>query len=162
MEKPPSFAQINDLGVGDALEDWRWLVGKKAQVRLLTAMGDLFIVKTAGWFGKEEVCLLDTCAGQQQTVSPDWDSFRRRMASPDAEVSGWLKFHLLCDLYAAGSALSEGECFSPKILPVLGGKIEPSNFAPTKWRVHMAVSGQIHRQVKDLPPGTRITGITVT
>jgi hypothetical protein len=162
MSKPPSFAQISDLGIGDGLEDWRWLVGKKAQVRLLTAMGDLFIVKPAGWFGKEDVCLLDTCSGQQRSVSSDWDSFKRRMAAPDAEVSDWLKFGLLCDLYATGSMLSEGECFAPKIPPILGGKIEPSNFAPTKWRVHVTISGQIYRQVKDLPPGTRITRITVT
>ena len=43
-----TFAPINDLGEGDALKSWRFLVGANAQVRLLTSMGDVFLLKPHG------------------------------------------------------------------------------------------------------------------
>jgi hypothetical protein len=39
--------------------------------------------------------------------------------------------------------------------------MEPDNFECTSWRVHLMPLGQIHEQVKDLPPGTPITGIDI-
>ena len=161
MSDPMPFAPVDDLGVGDALEDWRWLVGSKAQVRLVTAMGDLFVLKPVGFFGKQEVWLVDTYAGVQHLVAPDWATFKQRIASPDLEVSEWLKFDLLCEIQAAGSVLSRGECYSPTIPPVIGGKFECANFTATPWRAHIGASGQIHHQVKDLAPGTSINGIDV-
>jgi hypothetical protein len=155
------FAPVRDLGDGDALESWRWLVGAKAQVRLLTAMGDLFLLKPTGWFQKQKVYLLDTYSGQTRPIESDWASFKKRMAQPDTEVSEWVKYDILCDLHAAALTLSPGECFSPKIPMILGGAFEPDNFSATDWRVHISISGQIHQQVKDLPAGTPISGIHI-
>jgi len=73
----------------------------------------------------------------------------------------WLKYDLLCALHSAGAALGQGQCFSPKIAPFLGGKMDVENFQPTDWRVHLSVSGQIFEQVKDLPHGTPITKVEV-
>ena len=36
QHQPDPFAPVTNLGEGDALESWRFLVGRKAQVRLLT------------------------------------------------------------------------------------------------------------------------------
>ena len=161
MSEPDNYAPVTDLGHGDALSPWRFLVGPKAQVRLLTAMGDLFLLKPHGLLRRPHVFLLDTFAGQCLLVSDTWEDFKRRMAAPDHGVAAWLKFGLLCDLHDAGKTLTEGQCFSATIPGFIGGRFEIENFEPTPWRIHVHVSGQIFEQVKDLPPGTPITGIDV-
>jgi hypothetical protein len=161
MTEPEIFAPVDDLGTGDALEAWRWLVGPQTQVRLLTSMGDLFVLKRSGFLGKQEVWMIDTYSGTQVAVAPDWATFKKRIASPDEEVSDWLKFDLLCELREAGLVLSRGECFSPTIPPVVGGCFDCANFTATSWKVHIGISGQIHYQVKDLPAGTRINGFDI-
>jgi hypothetical protein len=159
--EPETLVRINDLGAEDPLEAWRWLFGAKPQMRLLTAMGDVFVLRPKGMFGGQEVCLLDTYSGELRFVEKDWESFKERMAAPDEAVSEWLKFDLLCELHEAGAELRSEHCFSPTIPPIIGGKFEPSNLSSTPWRVHLSILGQIHRQVRDMPPGTRITGIDV-
>jgi len=161
MPEPDWLAPVTDLGDGDALEAWRFLAGDKATVRLLTAMGDVFLLRPHGLLRKEQVFLLDTGSGELLRVESGWQAFKQRMAQPDEEVAHWLKYDLLCDLRDAGKILEEGQCYSPAIPPLLGGKYDVSNFEPTPWRAHLQISGQICAQVKDLPPGTPITGIDI-
>lgn len=161
MPEPDPIAPVADLGEGDALESWRFVVGAKAKVQLLTAMGDVFLLRPHGLLRKEQVFLLDTGSGEMLRVESDWQAFKQRMAHPDAEVAVWLKFDLLCDLHDAGKILEPGQCYSPTIPPCIGGKYDVSNFEPTPWRAHLQTSGQIFAQVKDLPPGTPITGFDI-
>lgn len=49
-----------------------------------------------------------------------------------------------------------GASLSKWPLPVLGGDESVANLEPTDVSVHFGVLGQIHEQVKDLPPGTEI------
>lgn len=54
-------------------------------------------------------------------------------------------------------APGEGQCYAFKIWPVMGGGFTPDNMyiaTTTEW---VAVSGDVGRQIKDLPPGTKIT-----
>jgi hypothetical protein len=37
--------------------------------------------------------------------------------------------------------------------------VEPCNFEKISWRIHLAISGQIHDQVKDLLPETAISAV---
>lgn len=161
MNAPEHFAPVTDLGHGDALAPWRFLVGPKAQVRLLTAMGDFFLLKPHGFLRRPHVFLLDAFAGQCHLVSDTWEDFKRRMAAPDLEATSWLKFDLLCELRGAGQLLAEGQCFSATVPGFIGGRYELENFEPTPWRVHVNISGQLFEQVKDLPPGTPIHGIDI-
>lgn len=159
--QPGPFAPVTNLGEGDALGAWRFIVGNRAQVRLLTAMGDVFLLKPHGLLRKPKVFLLDTSFGQLLALECSWESFKERIARPDSEVATWLKYDLLCALHSAGRVLQPGQCFSPKVAPFLGGKLDVENFEPADWRVHLDVAGQIFAQVKDLPPGTPITGIEI-
>jgi hypothetical protein len=45
--------------------------------------------------------------------------------------------------------------------PVLGGPVEVENVEVTDVVVSLNITGEIHAQVRDLPPGTRISGFTV-
>jgi len=83
------------------------------------------------------------------------------MASPDAEVSLWYKYGLLDEVRTSIGQLSEGHCYSPKVLPLLGGSFDVDNFEQTPWHVHVSINGQIHQQIKDLPVGTKISGFDI-
>lgn len=45
--------------------------------------------------------------------------------------------------------------------PVLSGEFDVENLQPIDIRVHVAIMGQIHGQVKDFPPGTQITDVQI-
>ena len=51
--------------------------------------------------------------------------------------------------------------FQSLVPQVVNGSWEPSNFHACDLLVHLAVLGQIHQQVKDLPPDTKISGFKV-
>lgn len=159
---PEPFAAVTDLADGDPLTDWRCLVGADAQIRLLTAMGDVFLLKPRGLLRRPGVFLLDTASAQLNDLQSDWQTFKERiMANPDKTVGLWLKYDLLAELTAMGKILHHGQCFSPTIPPFLGGPYQASNFEPTPWRVHLSILGQTFTQVKDLPPGTQISGFRI-
>ncbi|MFA0791154.1 T6SS immunity protein Tdi1 domain-containing protein [Microbulbifer echini] len=153
------FAPITDLGKGDALEAWRWLVGGRASVRLLTAMGDLFFVKKEGILKKERVYFLDTGTGEVEIASKSWKLFRELVNSGGDVPGHWFKYSLLKEL--SGQPLDQGNCFSPKILPSLGGEYEKENYCAVSWVVHVDISGQIHEQIRDFPPGTPIKSMNL-
>jgi len=151
------FAPVRDLGKGDALESWRWLVGKSASVKLLTAMGDIFFVKPSGIFRSETVFFLDTNAGTIEKASKSWASFRAAIKSMDNIPGHWFKYSLLTEL--SDSPLAEGNCYSPDHAPILGGDYERNNFQAVSWSVHVNLSGQIHEQIQKVPKGTPISNI---
>lgn len=157
MSEVEPFAPVIDLGDFDSLEDWRWLVGKKAYARLLTAMGDIFFIKKS-FLGSEQVYLLDVTLGDSRKIAGSWDALKKRLASPDTEVLLWYKFGLLDEIHASIGQLSEGCCYSPKLLPILGGSFDVINYEQTPWHVHVSINGQIHEQIKDLPAGAKISG----
>jgi hypothetical protein len=83
------------------------------------------------------------------------------MVHPE-NAAEWFNPQLVGDLLAQGRRLRPGECFGYKIPPILGGEAQPGNSEPTDLEVHFEILGQIHRQVKDLPAGTPIGGITIS
>lgn len=44
--------------------------------------------------------------------------------------------------------------------PVLGGAIDVENIEVIDFVVGVSIAGQLHAQVRDLPPGTAISGFT--
>jgi hypothetical protein len=58
-----------------------------------------------------------------------------------------------------GHLLKQGQVYSYKKVVVLGGDYSTDNFEPTNIEVHFSFWGQVHQQVKDLPPGTNIASV---
>ena len=149
------FAPVADLAQGDGLEDWRWLVGRAARPLLLTAMGDVFLIKPGGILRRQSVYLLETGTGRCERVAASYEELRELFSTSDSSTA-WLLPELVASLRACGQALGEGECYSPRRLPALGGTFEAANFAAVNWRVHLAITGQIHDSLKDVPDGTQV------
>lgn len=150
------FAPVRDLGVGDALEDWRWRVGQGARPLLLTALGDLFLTQPRRFFRGGGVSFLDTMSGRCRRVASSYEELRELLTVPELEAE-WLQPGLVAALRESGARLREGECYSPKLLPALGGALEAANFSATDWRVHLAITGQLHQVLRNVPDGTRVS-----
>jgi hypothetical protein len=51
--------------------------------------------------------------------------------------------------------------FSFRTPPALGGEVAVENVEPADLEVHLSTTGQIHRQIADLPEGTPIPQIRI-
>ena len=142
-------------GADDLLQDWRWLLGDSMRLLLVSAIGDMFLADSSG-----QVFWLDAGSGRLQKIAASIDQFQQ-LRQQRQNADQWFIPQLIVDLINSGVRLAPGQCYSYKKPPILGGEIEPSNFEPTDLSVHFSILGQIHRQVKDLPPGTKIQNIKI-
>ena len=134
-------------------EDWLWLVGKDKRPILISAIGDLFLEDES-----KKIYWLDTGAGNLELIADNIQDFQEKLQNNEL-ANEWLLINLVINLKESGKILDEGQIYTYKILPVLGGEYTVDNFEPTDIEVHFSVTGQLHRQIKDLPPGTKINNI---
>ena len=146
---------LANVDFSDLLSDWYWRVEGQFAPLLMTAFGDLFLRDPDG-----QVWFLDLVSGEFTVVANDTDEWAAMFDNPDT-ADEWLMPGLVYALIDEGMRLEAGTCYGYRIAPVLGGKIEPDNIEVTDLSVHFAVTGQIHEQVKDLPPGTPVSAITI-
>lgn len=136
------------------IEDWRWLAPLPLIPFLITTIGDMFLQHTAG-----DIFWLDTLEGKLEHVANTYEHFKSEMVKPENFTQWFLPDFI--ELLRSEIPLEPGNCYSPIVPPIIGGKMELSNFHSYLLVVHFVCQGQIHRQVKDLPPGTLITGVNV-
>jgi hypothetical protein len=140
------------VGQGDLLADWRWLLGAEAKLILASSLGDAFLLDTTGiWW-------LNVGDGSYTRIADSTAEFQSFLSSRE-KVDEWFVPQLVGDILITGLERKDHQCFSFKKPPVLGGEYEPANFEPTDLSVHFSILGQIHQQVRDLPPGTPISEV---
>jgi len=138
------------------LEDWEWLIGTTKQPILLTAVGDAFLKDTVDG----SIHWLAVGSADFRPIASDVEEFRS-LLTDEAFVLDYFAVEALLALKEAGVTLGPGQIYSLKVPPILGGKYALDNISPTDIAVHFSITGQIYRQVKDLPPGTKITGFEI-
>lgn len=139
-----------------ALESWNWLEGLAEMSPALTnAFGDVFLQAKDGsfWF-------LDTVEGRLDRVWSDAVSLQADINTPAAQDE-YLMVGLAQDAEAVGLMPGNDQVLSFKVPPVLGGELSTENLEISDFVVSVNVAGQIHDQVRSLPPGAPITGITI-
>jgi hypothetical protein len=136
----------------EGLESWSWLpLAGKVPV-LATCFGDVILQDAEGyWF-------LDAAGGKLDKIASNLDELKAALSSPEGQDQ-----YLLAGLAQAaetqGLVLAESEVFDFTQPPVLGGKFVVENLQPKDFVVSLNISGQIHNQVRNLPPGTKISNI---
>lgn len=137
-----------------ALADWAWLHLEGKRPFLASQFGDVFLEDGTG------IWMLDLVEGSLSRVFSD----RQQMAAVLNTEEGQDR-HLLAGLALAAERLGlvpgPDQVLAWKVPPVLGGPTGIENLELMDFEVYLSVQGQIHRQVKDLAPGTKITGFTV-
>lgn len=147
--------QPTDQDVYRALESWSWIGLPKTKPILVSAFGDMFFMSASG------IVMLDTLDGTVSSVAKDTVELGHRLSQAEH------RDHLLSDVWVQaasrrGLKLEPGECFDWAVAPALGGKIGTDNLTKLSFVVKVNLSGQLHRQVKALPPGTKINRVTIS
>ena len=145
-----------DDDVVRALDGWQWLDGLVGLVPWFASpFGDLFLLDDQG-----AVWYLDLIEG---SVTRTWDS-REDCLTVLGTTEG-LDTFLLAGLveaaHAAGLVAADDEVLAFRLPPVVGGAVELANLTTVPYVVGVDIAGQIHQQVRDLPPGTPISGFTI-
>jgi hypothetical protein len=146
---------LRDYLIDQAGKDWARLLSDWAPplpldftLWLVNRFGDAFVVTEDG-----AVSMLDVGAGSLQRLADNRDHFCE-LLDVDNNANVWLMIPLVDECVAAGMILAAHQCYGFKIPPVLGGKYQIDNVAPTDLAVHYGLLADIYRQTKDLPDGT--------
>ena len=150
-----AIRRFTDEQFGNALESWTWLdLAGKAPL-CASPFGDVFLEDPTGG-----VWWLDTLEG---TLTRPWPT-RGEFASAVADEAGQDRYLLVgLALAAEDRGLRPGpdEVYGFTVPPKLGGRFEADNVEVIDFVLGVNVTGQIHQQLKDLPPGTKVTGFTI-
>ena len=153
---------IHDYFIDQNGKDWQellsgWLdaLPSSFTVWLVNRFGDIFAV-----FDDGSVHMLDVGACVIRRVADSRDHFADLLDADD-NANNWLLIELVDDCVAAGLTLAPDQCYSFKVPPILGGNYMVENVAPTDLSVHYSILGDIYRQTKDLPDGTRIKTVVL-
>lgn len=148
---------LNDLTIkfqaeiSDRLtEDWTWLIGTNKKVILVSAIGDMFLTSDNG-----NIFWLDVGQGKLEMVATDKKEFERKLTDIE-QVNEWFMIDLTTQLRLSDNKLKDGQIYSYRKLPVIGGDYSVDNFGPLDIEVHFRFAAEIHRQIKDLPDGTKV------
>lgn len=137
-----------------ALEDWAWTGAGSLTPVAASVFGDVFLSGPAG------ILMLDTLEGRLVPAFSDVDEMRSVLATPDGQDQ-FLTAGLALAAEDRGLVPGGGQVYAYAIPPVLGGKIAVDNIEVMDFVVWLSIAGQLHEQVRNLAPGTRISGVTI-
>lgn len=150
----------SDLTIQDltkSYKDWAWLLGNvHIKPLMITKFGDLFYQTVNG-----EVYFLDTIEGTDSYICSSNEEFVKFINEKE-NIEHYLFSNLVYDLINQGKVPAAHQCYSYKVLPVLGGQIGIENVEIMDAVVSISITGQVHRQVRDLPEGTVIKGFKLS
>jgi hypothetical protein len=132
------------------LRDWARLIPTTLTVWIMNRFGDLFLVLDDG-----SVHMLDIGAGELTQVAQSRDDFANKLDEGD-NANQWLMIPLIDRLVASGLTLRDGQCYSYKRPPILGGDYTVENTLVLPIPQHYGAYAAIHDQIKDLPNGTEV------
>lgn len=134
-----------------AFQPWSWLLPERFSLWLVNRFCDCFLIKEDG-----SVWMLDVGIGTLETVAQSRQHFAD-LADYDEtgdKINDWFLTDLIDQLVATELHLQPGQCYSFKILPVLGGEYAVDNVYVNSIEKHLAAAADMHHQLKDVPNGT--------
>jgi hypothetical protein len=136
------------------LDSWSWIgIGDRTPI-FASPFGDVFFRARDGlWW-------LDTLEG---TLSRPWstdEAMRADLTSPEGQ-DRYLLAGLAFGALERGIVPTADQVYGFQHPPVLGGALDVDNVESINFVVGLAIAGQLHEQVRDLPPGTPISGFTL-
>lgn len=132
-----------------------WLLGAPHELMAMNNFADMFLRAADGSIG-----MMNVTWGTIDTLAPDTSVFER-MARERENQENWFLTDMLTKIEHAGLILGNGQCFGFKVPLRLGGEMDLSNIEVSSVSVYVSIMGQIHRQLKDVPPGAKITGVQI-
>jgi hypothetical protein len=150
LDRPVELLRTFDPQVmSGALKAWEW-IGLDGKTPMFTsAFGNVFLRAADGfWF-------LDRLAG---TLTRPWDTagqLQDELDTPEGQ-SVYLSAGLVWAANELGVVPSDAQVYDFAVPPILGGEQIVTNVEVVEFTVALGMSGQIHEQLRDVPPGTPI------
>ena len=132
------------------LTEWRWLLGNSPRFVGWSTGGDLFIENPDG-----SIALLDPGGGDLERIADSLADLRDQLG--DEERSRVLLQAGIVEAFEPqNGSLSGDRCLSYTTLPVFGGDCTADNRFAVTIEEHAGFTGDIHRQISDLPEGAKV------
>jgi len=137
-----------------ATESWSWL-GLVGKTPIFTSpFGDVFFRASDGFWW------LDTLEG---TLTRPWqtaDELNAALSSAEGQDL-YLLGALAMAAERAGVVAGADQVYDFTISPLFGGSFDVGNIGVIDFVVGVNIAGQIHDQLRGLPPGTAISGVAI-
>ncbi|MBV1855035.1 T6SS immunity protein Tdi1 domain-containing protein [Catellatospora tritici] len=146
---------FTDAQYAQALESWAWLdLGDRKPV-FTSLFGDVFLV------GPDGVSYLDVIEGRLTTgLWPDGAALEAALNTEEGQ-DRYLLGGLAFGAQARGLLLGPDQVYTFMPPPVLGGKVGLDSIEVYDFVMAVDIAGQIHDQIRALPPGTPIGSIKI-
>lgn len=145
----------SDVDLANGLEAWGWIGLPRDKPCLVSAFGDVLFDTSKG------VLMLDTLEGLLVRLTSNFAELQKDLLSVEAQdrvlSSVWVQA-----ARRRGLILGDGECYDWAVHPALGGHISADSVTKLSFVVKVNLAGQLHRQIKSLPPGTKINRVTIS
>lgn len=138
--------------IKSALEAWDWIDFSGKTPFITTAFGDVFFESEDG------VYFLDSIEGALEKVAESKVELQSILNTADGQ-DHFLMAGLVVAAKDNGMTLESGECYDFKVSPSLGGAMGVDNLNIMSFKVSLHLGGQIIKQIKDLPVGTKISEV---
>jgi hypothetical protein len=137
-----------------ALESWGWLDIAGKTPLFASQFGDVFLQATDGvWF-------LDSIGGSLERRWESLGALEEDLASPEAQ-DRYLLAGLTMAAERAGKALGPDQIYDIVPPPALGGAFVVEHVFVADFVVTLNIAGQLHEQIRGLPPGTPISSLKI-
>lgn len=131
------------------VDAWSWKIDGLWSPVLMTRMGDIFFAQAGG------IHRLECATGEVTRVADSEAELHERMQGEDGEL--WHMAPVVETLHAAGKRAGEGQCYWFLTPPVFrDGVYTPENMFVAPAHEVVALSADLHRQLRDLPDGATI------
>lgn len=137
-----------------ALEDWSWTGAASLVPVAASTFGDVFLS------GADGIFMLDILEGRLVQAFSGIDEMRSVLATPAGE-DRFLTAGLALAAEERGLVPGSGQVYAYTTPPVLGGQIAVDNLEVMDFVVWLSITGQLHERVRNLAPGTPISGVTM-
>jgi hypothetical protein len=146
--------RFDDETFARGLADWQWLLGDRPLRPLAASMfGDVFLQ------GDDGIWFLDSLEG---TLTLQWSDGLALQAALNTEEGQdqFLLAGLAIGARERGIDPGPEQVFMFNTPPALGGEISADNVHAMDFVVAASLCGQMAAQIRDLAPGTQISGFT--
>lgn len=141
--------------MNDICSDWQWLLNHAYTPIMISLSGDMFLSNEDG-----SIHWLDTGTGKLKKVAQSSNDFFLLLNDID-NIENWLLASTILDLIESGLVIKENQVYSCKVMPIINGDYSLTNFEATDISVHFSMTGQICRQLQDIPDGTKINKVVI-
>lgn len=153
LTKIDFFINVSSNEFLKAYESFVWLEKDiiHKDVLQITAFGDLIFRNANG-----SVSMLDLIEGSIADIADSVNDFQNKISRKTFQEDILLS-NLILSLKEKNILRNEHQVYAFKLPMVLGGKAQTENIHLMDLKVWIHIIGQIHQQVKSLPPGSEIT-----